>query len=288
MAFSAGIGRGRGEPDQAAWLEIGSRRLMGAEVLQRWSQQSAEERARYGAKAREQLRRFVEEELVLEMLLAETARVRGLAAGAEHQRHRQAVLAEAYAERLRRVEQMRGVTRAEIDTFYEEHRALFEKPERLRLARILVADLASAEALIEEARKLPSSEAWQTLCRERSLDPSSRERGGDLGFVAEDGAVEGGSDRVEPALFEAARAVEDGALVDRPVAEGDKFAVVWRRGSKAKLSSSPERERDRIEGYLIEERTRKELARTLAELRRRAQVRFEVGPLAALKLPGAD
>jgi hypothetical protein len=288
VAFSAGLGRVRGEADQAAWLEVGARRLTGAEVLKRWSAQSAHERARYGAEAREQLRHFVEDELVLEMLLAETARVRGLATGSDYQRHKQAVLAEAYGERLRRAEQERGVSRAEIDAFYEAHRALFERPERLRLARILVADLASAEALIEEARRLPSSEAWQTLCRERSLDASSRERGGDLGFVAGDGAVEGGSERVEPALFEAARVVQDGALVDRPVVEGDKFAVVWRRGSKAKVNSSPEREKERIVGYLIEERTRKELARTLSELRRRAQVKFEVGPLAALRLPGAD
>ncbi len=281
-------GAGRGQGNQVAWLEVGSRRLSGANVLARWSALNVREREHYGARPSEQLRRYVKEELVLELLLAETARVQGLESDADYRRHKQAILAEVLAERLRRAEEARGVTGAEADSFFEHNRALFEKPERLRIARILVADRAQAEAVIEKARQLPSSEAWQILCREQSLDSTSRERGGDLGFVAEDGGVEGGLDRVDPSLFLAARAVKDGALVEHPVAEGERFAVVWRRGSSAPITSSAAQERERINGFLIEQRTRRKLARLLAELRQRARVTVDSRPLATLKVSSPD
>jgi len=117
-----------------------------------------------------------------------------------------------------------------VASYLRDNQAAWASPERLRLFRILVGTSEQAQSLIATlGHKAPAD--FRAAAREHSLDQASHERGGDLGFVAADGTTDLPAVRADPALFEAARMVEDGAFVPKPVAEGNRFAVVWRRGS---------------------------------------------------------
>jgi hypothetical protein len=141
----------------------------------------------------------------------------------------------------------------EVTSYLEQNQAAWKKPERLRLFRILVASREQALALITElGKKAPAD--FRAAARTSSLDKASHERGGDLGFVAADGTTDVPGVSADPALFVAARAVADGAFVPEPVAEGARFAVVWRRGSLPE-SQMPEADARAWASARVRERT---------------------------------
>ena len=70
----------------------------------------------------------------------------------------------------------------EIDSYYAEHHAEFDRPEQVRARQIMVATLAEGEAVLARLRKgLPFAAA----AREFSLSPEAAQ-GGDLGFFGRD------------------------------------------------------------------------------------------------------
>lgn len=168
----------------------------------------------------------------------------------------------ALAERL--IEQLLAppLEEAAIDAYLSEHVAEWRAPERLRLFRILVASREQAVGLIAELERRTLAD-FRAAARQHSLDRSSHERGGDLGFVAADGSTDVPTVTAEPALFAAAAAVEDGAFVPEPVPEGPHFAIVWRRGTLPARELEPERARSWAASRLREQRARDELQRLL-------------------------
>lgn len=70
----------------------------------------------------------------------------------------------------------------EIDAYYADHRADFERPAQVRARQIVVAEPAQGEQLLSRLRK---GEGFATLAREHSLAPEAAQ-GGDLGFFGRD------------------------------------------------------------------------------------------------------
>jgi peptidyl-prolyl cis-trans isomerase C len=68
-------------------------------------------------------------------------------------------------------------------------------------------------------------------------------------------------------LYKAAEAVNDGEFVAKPVAEGDKFAVIWRRGSLAPSKRTLEAETAPIRQLLERQRADAALEALTAKLR---------------------
>jgi hypothetical protein len=122
-------------------------------------------------------------------------------------------------------------TPEELRDYYGSHRHEFVKPERFRIFRILLGTEQEASDFIAALPAVLGLEAWRALSRTRSVDHATHERGGDLGFVGPDGNTDVPEVRVDPKLYEAARQLKDGEILRRPVLEGQRFAVVWRRGS---------------------------------------------------------
>lgn len=125
---------------------------------------------------------------------------------------------------------------AVLTSFYAEHHYEFEKPERFRLFRILVDSEAEASALLQKLPAVVQLETWRALAREHSRDRATHQRGGDLGYVSPDGSTDVPEVRVEAGLYAAAQSLADGELLRRPVPEGERFALLWRRGSLAAVS----------------------------------------------------
>ncbi|MEY4544028.1 MAG: hypothetical protein RL685_223 [Pseudomonadota bacterium] len=228
-------------------------------------------RTQLGKEWPEQRRRLLEEELVPEALLhVESSRQeRGLASASDQ------ALARALVGELERVALARAASPERIALLHAERQSQ-EEPRALLLWRILVRSESDATALLKELGK-PAESAWTRLARERSIDTATHMRGGSLGYVAASGQTHMPQVRVAAALFAAADQVEDGKLVPRPVPEGEGFAVVWRRASRAPapaLPSSPSAVAGSTElaAQLITEAVASD-ARTLTEKLRAEQLR---------------
>jgi peptidyl-prolyl cis-trans isomerase C len=155
---------------------------------------------------------------------------------------------------------------AEVQAYYAAHLGEFERPERIRIIRILVEQEPLARQIIDQAKRDDKSlEKWKQLAREHSVDSATKMRGGMLGFVAADGSTEVPQLAVDPALYAAAAKVKDGELVSEPVREGERFAVVWRRGTLPKVSRSALDVRPIIVQVLGEERLEKQVADLVAK-----------------------
>jgi peptidyl-prolyl cis-trans isomerase C len=164
--------------------------------------------------------------------------------------------------------------------------ATLNRPERVRIFRILVADEAAARGAIERLGSVVTPSSFRAVCREVSLDKATAERGGDLGFVAANGSTDVPEVAADPALFDAARSLADGELLRTPVAEGQRFAVVWRRGHLPAIVAPDERVH-----ALAEASWQRQVGQTandslVAELRKRGVREFHADRLELLRGAG--
>jgi len=231
-----------------------------------------------------QIRRaYAQAVAVPRLLLAEDARARKLSETLPVKQLGDRALVQALEESVRS-EVSAEVTDAAVKQYFDEHRGELAQPERIRVFRLLVADRAEAQKLLEKARQVKDMSEWRTLVRDHSVDQATRMRGGDLGFVHPNGDTDVPSLRATPELFEAAAKVRDGELCPDLVAEGKLFGVVWRRGSLAAVEPELKAHQGRIRHLLIESRTRQALDK-LATAGAGAKVeRFELALLDELKL----
>jgi PPIC-type PPIASE domain len=147
----------------------------------------------------------------------------------------------------------------EVAAFYQANRQHFERPERVRLRQILVAERAEAEEALEALR---AGEAFADVARRLSIDPNAH-RGGDQGELAE-------AD-LPPAFVEPVFGLRAGEI--SPIVEAEYgyhiFQVVERRGGA--LDSLAESE-DEIRTILQQQRADEAMARLLEEARSRYNV----------------
>lgn len=223
----------------------------------------------FGPSPRAQLKGYVEQVAIPDLLLAERGRQSGLLDSdrirIQHKLLLEAALTHRIGERLVREA---PITDAEVKAYYDAHPELFRTPERIRIFRVLVDSESDANAIIERLQNLPSMDDWRTLVREKSKDKATSERGGDLGFVAEDGTTDIPELEVDRTLYAAVQPIKDGAIAPKPVPEGKRFAVLWRRGSLAARTLELASESARIRQQLILERLDREIQTLIAELRR--------------------
>lgn len=159
----------------------------------------------------------------------------------------------------------RKISKHEVDAYLQKNDRDYHKPLRLRLFRILVASRTEAEKLRAGLGNDTSIDDFRKLARDKSLDQATHERGGDLGFVWPDGSTDVPQVRVEISLYQAALKLEDGEIASEIVPEGERFAILWRRGSKAEEALNEESRR--VARLRLEEQRREEdLQRLLTRL----------------------
>lgn len=201
----------------------------------------------FGTAWSEQRRRLLEEILIPEALVSLAAE----RAPAAWPPARDRVLARTLAATLADDAARTPPSDADVRAYRTRHEREFGSPRALALCRILVATEADARRAIAELSP-PTLDTFSRIARERSIDRATFMRAGNLGLVSSDGQTAVPELRVSPALFAAADRVRDGELVPEPVPEGDAFAVVWRRSTRA-ATAAPEAEiRRRIADRLAE------------------------------------
>ncbi len=154
-----------------------------------------------------------------------------------------------------------------VKRYFDDHKSRFEGEEGILVWRILCATREEALTVLELAKKTPTVDAFGTLARERSIDKATNLRNGNVGFLASDGTSNEAGLKVDPELVKAASQVKDGEFVKDPVKEGEHFAVVWRRGTRAATHHSKESVEPQIRDAMVREAGEKEVEKTLADLK---------------------
>lgn len=245
--------------------------------------------ATFGASRDAIIRAYLDQILVRELVLASGATTRGL----DKRLPTSQLIARALSSTTLR--KSRGpyssaaaVPMDDVRRYYDENRSRFDSPERINLWRILCKTSDEAASVLEAARREPTIAKFNELARERSLDKATNLRGGNLGFVAPDGASNEAGVKVDPALVKAAQAVKDGELVAQPVPEGPAFAVVWRRGTVPPNKRTVEEATAQIRAALYRERTESAEKKLIDELRAKNVKEVNVGLLGLIELRPFD
>ncbi len=252
----------------AVIIQVGKQTLTVAALQRRWLELPAFQRKALGNTDLERIQRFVSQWIVPELLLAQVAADRKILSSERRQAIEKSVLQQVLTDRIRKQsDAISPVTDADIKAYLESHRQDFDRPEQLRLFRILLATEAEATDTIQKLRHLPDFDKWRNLAREKSLDRATNMRGGELGFVAADGKSDIVELQVNAGLFSAAAHLKDGEIAKSPIREGDKFAVVWRRGHVAALRADLASVATTIRAHLRESRAAAAFNELLAQLK---------------------
>jgi peptidyl-prolyl cis-trans isomerase C len=243
-----------------AVLRVGSQSLSIGSLEQRLATLSALGLQPFGTDRASRLRGYLEQVVIPEMLLDEAAQASDLVRSVQLRDARDQLLGQALEHELGLAARPDD---AEIQRYFDEHRSQFARPASILLWRILVDDAEQARAIIKECQGAKGVVRWRELSRERSLDKATHLRDGSLGFVRSDGTTEVPQLQVDKALYDAASKLADGEIVKEPVTEGNRFAVLWRRGSRPAQTTTLAEAAPSIRASLARERTRGALAQLL-------------------------
>jgi peptidyl-prolyl cis-trans isomerase C len=251
VAFTCSLSTALAADASPVIVRVGSATMTAADVSRRLAALPSYQLARYGATPEEQKKRFVAEVLVPEMLFGEDALQKKLDAAPNVQDKVREALRDSVDRGIREdALKAQPITPDEIKKYYDENKARYETPKRIKVWRIQVPDEPAAKALIAIAKGADGPKRWSEEARERSLDKATSQRSGDLGFVRPDGTTDVPRVQVDPAVYAAVEKVPDGTVVATPLKEGDKFSVLWRRGSIEATKRTLEDETDSIRQLL--------------------------------------
>ncbi len=121
-------------------------------------------------------------QLIKDHIMAEEARATGFTPSKGARAAMDYFLNNALVEELekREITSKVKVTEAELKPYFEANLEKFTVKEAVRVRQIVVKDLAEAMAMLEDVK---SGRDFTILVRENSIDPSTQQVGGDLGFI---------------------------------------------------------------------------------------------------------
>jgi parvulin-like peptidyl-prolyl isomerase len=164
----------------------------------------------------------------------------------------------------------------QVAKYYAEHRDEFSQPETRRANLLIVASEAEAKALLSEA-KAGDLRAFRELVRNKSVDLTNRQRGGDLRYFDVTGRlVDTTGESVDVAVAEAAFALKVVGDTSGVVKLGDRFGIVKLTGQKPKQEETLRQAEERIRMRLWRERRESAIDGKLSQLRQ--QLKPEVHP----------
>ena len=263
-------------PTDVVVARVGDTTITARELDRRMKEMPRNVLETMGSTPAEIRRAYLDQVLVPAALFAEEAKAKGLSERRDVRDRVLSVLRLVLVRDLKKEAGADKVADEDVRAFYQANADKFSVPKRLAIYRILLGSEAEANALLKELGGAPDPKSWNDIARDKSLDKATRLRGGNLGLVAEDGTTGQAGEKVDLAVYAAADAVKDGELVPRPVKEGDKWGVVWKRQSAKASVRSLELEAENIKASLADERLKKVTQDLVTRLR--AELVTELNP----------
>lgn len=169
---------------------------------------------------------------------------------------------------------MSDVTQEELQKYYDEHSADYNKPEQVRISQVVLATEADAQAVLVELRKQIEADKreyrriFAAMAKARSIDEASKAAGGDLRFFAR--TEQGGEQpkAVADAAFLLSKVGELGGPVQTPAG----WHVILLTGRKNRYERTFEQVRRQIQNRLYREKKRTATESFVEGLRTAARV----------------
>jgi foldase protein PrsA len=150
----------------------------------------------------------------------------------------------------------------DIKAYLDKNHALLDKPMQVRARHILVADAKTAE---EVEAKLKGGAKFAALAKQYSTDPSSKEKGGELGFFSKGQMV--------PA-FESAAFSQPIGVAGPPVKSPFGYHIIEVEEKKPSLVATLENSGDQIKETLIHQQEQTLIPPFLQNLRSKASIQI--------------
>jgi foldase protein PrsA len=152
------------------------------------------------------------------------------------------------------------ISDADIKSYFDKNHAMLDKPEQARARHILVADLKTANQV---ESKLKSGAKFDDVAKQYSTDPSTKDKGGELGFF--------GRKQMVPAFEQAAFSQPIG-VIGPPVKSPFGYHVIQveerKPAQKATLASA----HDTIKQQLLQQQEAQQVPLFLQSLRSKAKI----------------
>jgi peptidyl-prolyl cis-trans isomerase C len=158
--------------------------------------------------------------------------------------------------------QLKDITDAELQKYYEAHRADYEKPEMVRASVITVlAVSADARSKAEEAQRLAGDPAkkddrvyFKELVTRFSSDDTTKPAGGDVRYLSRDEAATRFGAEAADWLFASEEPNAVSPVFSSTAAAGQAFHVFKRTGKRKALSRSFEQVKNQIKNVVYREK----------------------------------
>ncbi len=273
-------------PEQAAepLAKIGDTTITVGEFAERLASQSPYLRARYGSAERK--KEFLDNMVRFELLSLEASK-RGLDKQPEVDRVRRQMMVQQMMTELfdEKGVKLSDIPDAEIEAYYNEHKAEFNKPEQRRASHILCKAKPACEGVLTKlkAGKADDMELFRKLATEQNSDTETKERQGDLRFFSL--APEEGEVAPPKAVREAVWTLaKNGDLFPTVVESEQGFHVIKRTGERPALARGLDDARRLIQNRLWRQKREAAIEAFVADLRSKAQVKENLDVLAQVKV----
>lgn len=194
------------------------RELINAEVMEAAAKE-------YGIKVSEK-------EIDLELLLSHSGD-QGAYTGMTIEKERQEIRSRLILEKVLTKDIV--IEKADIKANYKKNAALYNVQAAYRTSVIVVGSLEEAEQTVKE---LEEGSNFEILAKERSLDISSANLGGDIGYINKD------TEDIEPVVIEAVSKLKEGKISEPIALKDDMHAIALvnhqLKGKKFKLKDVKE------------------------------------------------
>ena len=148
----------------------------------------------------------------------------------------------------------------EIKAYFDKNHAMFDKPAQVKARHILVADEATAKTVLA---KLKAGGSWDALAKQYSTDPSSKDKGGDLGYF--------GRGQMVPQFQDAAFGAKVGQIVG-PVKSPFGYHIIQVTDKKPPTTASLASTHDQIKTTLTQQQMQQQQPLFLQQLRSAAKI----------------
>ncbi|MBP2002170.1 foldase protein PrsA [Paenibacillus shirakamiensis] len=152
------------------------------------------------------------------------------------------------------------VTDAQVKEYFDQNKASLDTPEKFKLSGITVATQAEADAVLKQ---LKGGADFAKLAKEKSVDTASKDKGGDLGFVAKA--------QLEATIQTEVAKLKKGDL--SPVIKTETgFKIVKLIDTKAAVPATYEARKDQIKDGLASQQVSQLQAAYMEELTKNAKI----------------
>lgn len=178
------------------------------------------------------------------------------------------------------------IDEATLKKTYEEEKDKYQRPPQVRASHIMLKTKAEAEKLLADlSNNKKDNRYFREQAKKLSIDKTTKERGGDLGYFSESGDRHNDEEKIDPAVAQAAwKLTTVGDIFESPVETKDGFHVIKLTNKRPKLDRSFESVKRMIESRLLREKRKEALDKFVDDLKTKAKIEIFEDNLAKIEL----